>query len=257
MSQQRGVNPHARSLRYLNPQDTFKTTYGTSYQDMPTAKVSPVYDDYRERDYENYSYYPRDLSPYPMTRDPESKFRDPRPFRTDPQEVYGDRYDGDMSYRSRFEDSTLRRDEYREPIPNRPREQMDEPSYPSMERSQGLHMERGRPGKVSSKAEKLLAQYDDLVAEGQNIDPSELKLEVCNQCFKSNVCMNNLGCGHHYCDECMARMPGADGPFRDSVRWYYNCPFDNKRTSEAKLVRTDPYGRRLVRFHDVGYFKTT
>lgn len=59
-------------------------------------------------------------------------------------------------------------------------------------------------------------------------------------------CMNRLGCAHQYCDDCMARMPGSDGPFRDTVRWYFSCPLDNKRTSEAKVVRTDPYGRRLV-----------
>lgn len=58
--------------------------------------------------------------------------------------------------------------------------------------------------------------------------------------------MNILGCAHQYCDECMAKMPGADGPFRDALRWYYNCYLCNKRTSEAKLIRTDPYGRRLV-----------
>ena len=61
-------------------------------------------------------------------------------------------------------------------------------------------------------------------------------------------CMNILGCAHQFCDECMSTMPGADGPFRDAVRWYYNCYLCNKRTSEAKLIRTDPYGRRLVSF---------
>ena len=110
---QRGVNPFARSLKNMNANDTFKTTYTTSYTNVPTVDSSPVYDDYRERDWENYGYFPRDLSPYPMTRDPEGKFRDPHPYKKPTEELYQDVYEGPNAYRSRFEDATLRRDQYR------------------------------------------------------------------------------------------------------------------------------------------------
>ncbi|XP_052230079.1 uncharacterized protein LOC127844083 isoform X2 [Dreissena polymorpha] len=158
---------------------------------------------------------------------------------------------GSATYRSRFEEATLRRDEYNETLPSRPREPPYEREFEmngDYRRERGRATDRGRQNGTrypADNAEKMLAQFDDLVADGQELNPEELTKAVCNKCYNSNMCMNRLGCGHQYCDDCMARMPGSDGPFRDTVRWYFSCPLDNKRTSEAKVVRTDPFGRRL------------
>lgn len=104
-------NPFAQSLMYRNVPDTFKTTYGQSYTKVPTVEVSPAFEDFRNRDFEKYSYFPRDLSPYPDTRDP-NPFRDPRPYQLEPEPSYNKNIDGSATYRSRFEEATLRRDEY-------------------------------------------------------------------------------------------------------------------------------------------------
>lgn len=108
---QRGVNPYAQSLAYRNNPATFRTTYGQSYTKVPTLDVSPAYEEFRDRDYEHYSYFPRDLSPYPMTRD-ESPFRNRKPYQQVTYDHYGDLEAQRAAYRSRFEDATLRRDEY-------------------------------------------------------------------------------------------------------------------------------------------------
>ena len=55
-----------RSIMYRNDPSGYKTTYGTSYLDVPTYYVSPVYDKMREE--REREPYPRDLSPYPNQR---------------------------------------------------------------------------------------------------------------------------------------------------------------------------------------------
>ena len=108
----RGVNPYAMSLTNHKHDNTFKTTYGQSYKKISTLEASPAFEEFRDRDFENHSYFPRDLSPYPMTRD-DSPFRNRKPYQNVSYDAYAD-MDGQRAaaYRSRFEDSTLRRDEY-------------------------------------------------------------------------------------------------------------------------------------------------
>ena len=60
-------------------------------------------------------------------------------------------------------------------------------------------------------------------------------------------CTNQLGCGHRYCDNCIRNLHATDGPFRDKTALYYYCGIcKNSRTPAPKIVRFDPYGRRIV-----------
>lgn len=244
-------NPYALSLAHKNKPDNYKTTYTTSYLKMPTFQVSPAYEPIREPAQER-RWFPQDLSPYPSARD-NSPIRNRRPYQ---QMSYDEedemaRRQKEREYRSRFEDYTLRRDEYREPPPR------NEHDYDQMSEFNGPSKGQYQPDERMREARKdyLRAQFNDLVVDGQSTD--DLRNVECEKCGKRQVCLNQLGCSHRYCDECMALMPGSDGPFRDSIRWHYCCSTCRKWTPEQKLVRLDPYGRRLMKFHDIGYFKTS
>lgn len=252
------THPFSHSPTYRDPNQTYVSTYGRSYRKLPTYEVSPVYREKRTHHDAQARGFPYDLSPYPAARD-DSPIRLKLPYQ--PMSYYEEeefeRQQREREHRSRFEDSTLRRDEYMGPLPEN-RYADEELEYQS---PRGRPRERfsPRPEANIDKAELLRAQFDDLVADGQPTDPHDLKPAFCHntECFEDKRCMNRLGCGHQFCDACMANMPGSDGPFRDTIRWHYCCKICRKWTSEPKLVRTDPYGRRLMRFHDIGYFKTS
>ena len=106
-------NPYAMSLAYQDKPDNFKTTYTTSYLKMPTFQVSPAYEPIREPPTER-GWFPQDLSPYPSARD-ESPLRNRRPYQTMSydEEFEMARQQKEREHRSRFEDHTLKRDQYR------------------------------------------------------------------------------------------------------------------------------------------------
>lgn len=236
------MNSYNTSMVYRNVPDTFKTTYRQSYTKMPTLEVSPAYDNFREK--EVLSHYPIDLSPYPYTRD-DSQLKNKKPYQLQEQRQRDNDYEAfQRDFRSRYENGQLQKDAYREQRP-----QNRQYSISSENTSRGRETDRVRPPMSyrDDRAEQMRAQYDELLADGQQKDV-ENKLAFCNKCFKSNACMNRLGCTHQYCDECMSRLHGSDNPFRDTIRWHFCCDICRKWTSEAKIVRLDPYGRRLFRY---------
>ncbi|KAL4225457.1 hypothetical protein ACF0H5_016147 [Mactra antiquata] len=252
------VNPYARSLKFRDVPDTYKTTYGQSYKDLPTLHVSPLYDRMREGELpkQYIAHAPIDLSPYPMARD-DNPVLNKRPYQ--PMS-----YDEEMEYqrmreeKSRFEDATLKRDAYREPLPaNRFGGRFDQLESYEHDHVREPVRRDGRMFELANNDRVMRSQYDDLVVDApakkyEDVDPAE-----CKKCGKLNVCMNKLCCNHMFCDDCMSQMHGSDNPFRDKIRWHYCCSECGKWTADSKLVRTDPFGRRLMKFHDIGYFKTS
>jgi len=69
-----------------------------------------------------------------------------------------------------------------------------EPPPPRAEELAQSETPRGRPRDRGTKynqpqrsrAEQMLSQFDDLVADGHH-NPEEFKLAICNKCFKSNA----------------------------------------------------------------------
>lgn len=87
---------------------TYVTTYGKSYPRFQTNEVSPLYN---KSDLAN---VPFDLSPYPAARD----YSPIRPkYLYQPNSYYEEeilaRQEREREHRSRYEDYTLKRDEYR------------------------------------------------------------------------------------------------------------------------------------------------
>lgn len=252
-------NPYAKSLQYQSSPSTFKTTYGSSYQDLPTWECSPTYERFREKEIpvHQIAHFPYDRSPYPMARDfyplMNKKPYQPVPF----DDMQNQQRAQARDERSRFENATLKRDMYKEPLPaNRHGGKYDELERYEMPRMEHEHARHDEPRR-EDQMEYRKSQYDDLVAEGHEHDDEDQKSALCNKCFRKGVCMNRLGCQHQYCDDCTGTLHSSDSPFRDSVRMHFCCDICKKWTAETKLVRTDPRGRRLMKFHDIGYFKTS
>ena len=116
-------NPNPPPFR--NNDETFKTTYGTSYRDVPTYQVSPVYENVHHKDAGRRPMVgpppigpttDRDLSPYLYTRDMSPiPIKDRKPYQPLKQPSHRDQeyYDNRQGFqRSRFDDATLKRDEY-------------------------------------------------------------------------------------------------------------------------------------------------
>lgn len=267
-----------RSIMYRNDPSGYKTTYGTSYLDVPTYYVSPVYDKMREE--REREPYPRDLSPYPNQRF-DGTFNDYLAKREDERREMErrerERRDVEERYRREMElrqterrespdrrmprdDSPQRnpyRDPYEEPLSHRSRYDQFENGY---QRANGfqeapLSYRQGQQEQISSpRKQKFQEEHlrPDLRPEEQQEEKDDLDLDVnerrfCNQCFATNICVNKFKCGHQYCDQCMKRLRGSENPFRGSWIWHFKCGIckTDEWCSEHRLIRYDAKGRRI------------
>lgn len=107
-------NPYAKSIQYQSDKRNFNTTYGLSYQDLPTWYHSPTYDKFREAKLpvDKIAHFPYDRSPYPMARD-NYPLVNKKPYKLESfDEFEYERMAKAREERSRFDDEALRKGQY-------------------------------------------------------------------------------------------------------------------------------------------------